>query len=256
MHYLGGKYRIAPKIVPLIQSMVTNSYFEPFCGALHVGSKIKAIRSYFSDLNEDLIVMYQGLQGGWIPPFSVSEEEYHEAKNIPVGSSPLRAFVGFGSSFSGKYWGYARRKDGPRDYAHEAANSLVRLTPAIKDAIFNYQSYEVIEPLLIEPLLDENSVVYCDPPYIGTTGYKGLPKFNYELFWDFVRRVGEKCYVLVSEYKAPKDITTLMEIKTKTEIKTSANGREDRIERIFGYGKSVEAAAIFLEKDKGLFAEC
>lgn len=251
MQYFGGKFRIAPKIVPFIRSMATDSYFEPFCGALHVGSKIKADRRYFSDLNEDLIVMYKGLQDGWIPPSSVSEEEYHAAKAIPVGTSPLRAFVGFGCSFSGKSWGGYARDDGHRKYAEGAANSLIRLIPVIKDAIFTYQSYEAVESLL-----EESSVVYMDPPYQGTTEYGGLPKLDHGSFWDFVRKIGRKCYVLVSEYQAPADMETLLEIETKTEIRTKENGREDRIERVFGYGKSVEAAKAFLStrfKQRGLF---
>lgn len=45
-----------------------------------------------------------------------------------------------------------------------------------------------------------NSVVYCDPPYRGTT-YKYKIKFNYEEFYEWISSIDAP--VFVSEYSLP-----------------------------------------------------
>ena len=49
-----------------------------------------------------------------------------------------------------------------------------------------------------------NAVIYCDPPYQGTTKYS-TGKFNYDEFWDWCRKMSENNIVFVSEYNAPDD---------------------------------------------------
>jgi len=49
-----------------------------------------------------------------------------------------------------------------------------------------------------------NSLVYCDPPYRGSTGYDGW--FDSRAFWQWCRdKTREGHTVFVSEYKAPPD---------------------------------------------------
>ena len=48
------------------------------------------------------------------------------------------------------------------------------------------------------------SLIYCDPPYAGTTDYK--TKFDHSVFWQWCReKVKEGHTVFVSEYNAPAD---------------------------------------------------
>ena len=63
---------------------------------------------------------------------------------------------------------------------------LERLEPSFK-------SYDEVE---IKP----DSVIYCDPPYRGTDGYKN--EFDHERFYDWCYR--QKELVLVSEYEMPR----------------------------------------------------
>lgn len=62
---------------------------------------------------------------------------------------------------------------------------------------FSSRSYEDVQ-------IPDDALVYCDPPYKGTTtdGY-GEYIFNHELFYDWVRE--QKALVLVSEYNMPDD---------------------------------------------------
>jgi len=49
--------------------------------------------------------------------------------------------------------------------------------------------------------IPENAVIYCDPPYINTGGYKG--GFNHEDFYAWCRR--QKALTIISERSMPKD---------------------------------------------------
>ncbi len=57
-----------------------------------------------------------------------------------------------------------------------------------------YKSYDEVEIL-------PHSVIYCDPPYIGTNAY--LVGFDHEKFYDWCEK--QKELVLVSEYTMPDD---------------------------------------------------
>ena len=48
------------------------------------------------------------------------------------------------------------------------------------------------------------SIIYCDPPYKGTT--KNYNEFDNDKFWEWVRRMSKQGHeVYVSEYEAPTD---------------------------------------------------
>lgn len=84
------------------------------------------------------------------------------------------------------------------------------------------KSYEQVKIL-------PNSIIYCDPPYKGTTNY--IVCFDHEKFWDWVRI--QKFPVFISEYDAPKDIKTIMVINKKTRL--SCKGMTDtKPEKLFG----------------------
>lgn len=49
--------------------------------------------------------------------------------------------------------------------------------------------------------IPQNAVIYCDPPYKGTTGY--LNEFDHEAFYDWCER--QTCPLFISEYAMPED---------------------------------------------------
>ena len=192
-----------------------------------------------SDACLPLVTLLKAVQSGWIPPEILSEDDYNWLKAIQDPYDPMTAFAGFGCSFAGKWFGgYARCKRGDnyakntgsslrkqfgRNYATNARNGLLKNVN--EDVIFLCADYRALNP--------ENALVYCDPPYAGTTGYSAIGKFDWNEFWDTMRvwsALGNT--VLISEYTAPADFTCVMEIQTKTEIRTKT-GREPRIERLF-----------------------
>ncbi len=141
----------------------------------------------------------------------------------------MRGFVGFGCSYSGKWFGgYARNGRG-RNYAGSARNELIKRRNLFSGSIFiNWDYRDVFS------LLHEGDVVYCDPPYFGTTGHKGTDPFNHNLFWENCRTAAQSgVRLFISEYSAPPDFKCVLEIPTRTGIRTNERSAQDRIERLF-----------------------
>lgn len=229
MQYLGGKYRTSKTIIDFILLGETHHsvYLEPFVGGASVLEKIPStFKRLASDVNPYLISLYKAVQRGWDPPKNVTEDEYLKAKNTEEFPKYLKGFIGVGCSFGGKWFGgYAR--SGKRNYAENARNSLIKLRSKIKDVKFKCISYDKLDPF--------GCIIYCDPPYVGTTKYNILSEnFNYELFWNTMRNWAKRNTIYISEYIAPEDFKCVLEIKTKTDLHTKT-GKEERIEKLWTY---------------------
>lgn len=181
------------------------------------------------DGHEDLILMWQALASGWIPPESITREEYQRLK----GDSPsaLRGFVGFGASFGGKWFGGFA--DTPFDKHHNrhtlpfieaARRSVLKTTKSFHGAQIlhsDYWSHEV----------DSNTVIYCDPPYADTVGYKGALPFSSAEFWAVAEVwVNEGARVVVSEEKAPSHWRIVAFRDRKASLRVSV-GEENLVRR-------------------------
>jgi len=224
MQYLGGKSRLAKKIVDLLPINDACLIWEPFCGGASITAEIaRRIRSEVplcaTDTNQDLIALYQAAVQGWEPPEirrNITDQEYQQAKNS--SSSPLRTFIGFGCSFGGKWWGGLARS-GEQVYYEEGRRlfqSKMRPIQAHGNVQFSVLDYN--HSGLIPPI---GSLVYCDPPYLGTTGYQGT--FDHLLFWARCRdiaRAGSR--VFVSEFRAPAGVRQVACWPRKTTV-VSAN---------------------------------
>ena len=123
MQYFGGKARISKHLAEFLNGLLEDGqpFVDAFCGSCNVVSKIDPDRiRVANDVHYELIEMWKALQNGWVPPDDVSYEDYKHIKQH--GLPHEKAFVGFGCSFSGKYWGgYARCKRGD-NYARSAHN--------------------------------------------------------------------------------------------------------------------------------------
>lgn len=227
MRYLGGKSKTRKQISTFIESKRQGErYLEPFVGGGWVLQEISGIRTA-SDMNKALIVMYQELQKGWIPPDKVTEEMYQEYKAVQDSNDPCTAFIGIGCSFGGKWFGGYARQNSNYDFAIGGRNSLLRQLPKIKDVEFIHRNYVEFSP--------RNHIIYCDPPYANTTGYDGCPPFDTIEFWNVMREWSKKNKVIISEYSAPEDFECVLEIPTKTIIRDSQNTPIHTTEKLFMY---------------------
>lgn len=231
MHYFGGKYRIAKDLAAFINKYTEDKcYYEPFVGGANVTQYIKASKLYASDKHPQLIALWQELQNGWIPPENVTEREYQELK-FTLSPPHLAGFVGFGCSYSGKWFGGYCRDNTGRNYAKNAKNSLLKKVALLQDVEFSCRDYK-------ELTIENDSVIYCDPPYTNTTGYSvGLDS---EEFWQWVRERSESSIVFVSEYTAPEDFSAVWQKQTKLDIRSKGGVKSERCEKLFVFNKYIE----------------
>jgi DNA adenine methylase len=218
----------------LDRTSIRDTYVEPFLGG---GSVAQYMAPNFEsallgDANPDLILLWQALQGGWTPPEDISEGEYRDLRDAPP--SPLRAFVGFGCSFGGKWFdGYAR--NGRDNYAAMAARSLTRKMRGLHDATFRCGDYREIVGA-------SPSVIYLDPPYAGTTGYAAVGgEFDSQALWVAAATWATRGHeVFVSEYDSPLvDAEIVWEKKVALHL-SGGSQRDARVERLYHLRTSVQ----------------
>lgn len=227
MQYLGGKTRIAKHIAAIINANRDGrTVWDAFCGGLSVSVALGG-RVVASDNNEALISTYKATKAGWIPPDSVSEDDYHAAKSLP-DSDPLKAFIGFGCSFGGKWFGGYARTNPNRDYQQNycllAKNHIITNTSKLTET-------HHIDFLGVEPR-PTSVILYLDPPYRGTTGYRYT--FDHDRFYERVLQWSRYTDVFVSEYDLPIGVCVWSKSVGSTvslQAKHVENG--SRVERLY-----------------------
>lgn len=224
MRYMGGKFKIASELAGIINAHTPGRvYIEPFMGACHVLVKIVAAKRIAYDAHCELVSMWQRAIAGWLPPVSVSRDEYQLAMDGHFDDAPhLKAFILFGASYGARYrGGYAG--DGARNYALVSRRAVMEYASRLGDVDMACRSFFNLS-------VPSGAVVYCDPPYQGTVGYLGVEKFNHDDFWESIRQwVKNDNLVFVSEYQAPDDFVSIWKksqyntIDQKLSIKNEEN---------------------------------
>ena len=227
MQYMGSKNRIARYLLPtiLIERKPEQWWVEPFVGGANMIDKVGGKR-IGNDSHRYLIALHQALQTGWVPPTEISKELYYDVKkNQKKYSDEVIGFVGFLCSFGGKWWGgYAKNNKGD-NYAERGSRVLVKQAEKLKDVVFVCGNYLTMQ-------IPPNSLIYCDPPYEGTTCYKD--DFDHGIFWEWCRtKVKEGHVVFVSEYNAPDDFECVKIVQHKTIL--DKNSQYKRTEKLFRY---------------------
>ena len=105
------------------------------------------------------------------PPAYITEEEYKRARsNINNELPEYVGFIGFGSSFGGKWFGGYGKSKKPngeiRWHSEETKRALERDMKYLMNVEFTCLDYKDVE-------IPKGSVVYADPPYANTTTYQG-----------------------------------------------------------------------------------
>lgn len=229
MRYFGGKAKIAKPLSVWLQTQLKEgqSFVDLFCGSCNVVSKIKADKRIANDLHYELIEMWKSLQDGSFQPFKIDEWEYKEMrKDSDNQKYPawMRGFIGFGCSFSGKWWGgFATSKD--RCYYTNALNTTTKKAKMLKDVVFSHGDYRGVD-------IPDNSLIYCDIPYKNTTKYS-VGSFNHEEFYAWAIDMKRKGHnVLVSEYghNVPEGWEVVYSIESKKDIRNKDGVQEKTIE--------------------------
>ena len=141
-----------------------------------------------------------------------------------------------GRFYEGGYSGKSNTKIGTvRDYIDESVRGLNKQIPLLKDIEFVCSEYN---NLLIPP----NSIIYCDPPYLGTKAYASSKSFNHTDFWQWCRdKVLEGHIVFVSEYNSPPDFDCIwhQEVKSSLRANSTLNSSKTSVEKLFVHNSQV-----------------
>lgn len=225
MRYLGSKRLLAKHILPIMlpYRQPGKYWVEPFVGGANMIDKVDGPR-IGADINEYIIALLIAIRDGWVPPNDIKEDEYYFIRKYREFYSAH--FVGFGCSFGGNFFGTYARSNKDENFATQSSNSLLRQAPKLAGVDFLVASYDALE-------IPKNSLIYCDPPYKSTTGYKD--SIDHDRFWQWCRdKEGEGHTIFISEYSAPDDFKCVFEKDVKVNFTSSARKRsQPRVERLF-----------------------
>lgn len=202
------------------------TWIEPFVGG---GNMIDKAPDRFKrigyDFNEHVIYAMCDIRDrAENLPESITEDYYQEIR----GNEPkvFDSWLRFVASFSGKFEaGYARDSKN-RKYVEEGKRNALKQSPKIQGVEFIHSNYKDLDI--------NNSLIYCDPPYQSTTGYK-TGSFNHEDFFDWCRLMASKGnLVFVSEYNAPDDFECVWQGEQKTNFSsTRKKATHNTVEKLF-----------------------
>ena len=250
MRYQGGKTKQWRYIVPIIERFLaknskkfgTCEYVEPFVGGGNIFTRVNWNVKVCNDIDSDMISLWEYLaNGGELPSADeLTEKLYNELRfqdkiGVRTNKSWLYGLVSHVCSYGGKKWG---------GYAHfnpvKGENHVLEAISSLKKQVsdnsftsngckmqFNCMDYRNLD-------IKNGSVIYCDPPYAGTTGY-GVA-FDGDLFWEWCRMLSKQgCIVLVSEYSAPSDFKCIWRGRKPDGMGTTKKGKKQKvkIEKLF-----------------------
>ena len=226
MKYQGSKRRIQKEILEIIlKDRKENQYYvEPFMGGCNVICEVEGNR-IGNDLNEYISSMwYEMIYNNWLPPNNVTETEYiHIKDNKHLYPKYLVGFVGVSLTFGSTWFGtYARNKRGT-NYAISGRDNLIKQIEKLKGIKIYSCDYKDID-------IPKNSIIYCDPPYKNTTGYKD--KFNHYEFYKWCFKMKELGHVIfISEYDMPSEFKEVWRKELSTNL--NAKYKNKPIEKLF-----------------------
>ena len=237
MKYVGSKNRLSKQLAPIIQSYINkgcNAYIEPFVGGANMIDKINHPHKYGYDSHKYLIALLKQAQTNTnVFPKSIDEQTYQYVKErIDDNSFPdwfvgLVGFCSFGGKWFGGYpRGYKADRVTPRDITNETIRNLIKQAPnlaGINFACCDFRSIPISE-------LGESNVIYCDPPYKGTTKY-ATDTFPYDEYYGWCQKLSKDNIVLCSEYWMPDNFEVVWEGRLTCTLDKSS--RSDKIEKLY-----------------------
>lgn len=218
--YLGGKHRQGPAIAEQVEKLRGDRrlYVEPFHGmmgsASAVARRLPDMELELSDANPYLVRTWEALLGeGWEPPKNLTMAEYlayrerYRAKDPTLLDDPMTAYVGFGFSFSARFFSAPARAKRGADaliYEHLEEAPARRSTFRKRDALLGAAGIAVGCRDYQQATGFENAVVYLDPPYFGRIGQGAGFEAKEEEFFAYCEALADPArgnVVLVSAFE-------------------------------------------------------
>ncbi len=176
--WMGGKSRLAAQIIPLLPPHTT--YVEPFCGGCAVFFRKERSRAeILNDRDDRLVTLLRVFRFHpdellkEVASLTHSRTEFRTALTQPGVTDVQRAArfllvvkAGFGSKISSPSFGYGLT--GKAKISLEAVTGLIEAARESLDGV----TIECLDFADVIARYDsQQTLFYCDPPYIGTVGY-------------------------------------------------------------------------------------
>lgn len=231
MKFMGSKNRIVNDILPImLEERISDKqwWVEPFVGGGNIIDKVTGNR-LGGDYDRNVINALKAIRDF---PFNLpknnlefTEEDYKKLRYSD--DYEYKSYAGFAFSYAGKWLaGWCRDKLGKRDYVAEAYRNAIKQSPKLKGVRLACKNYFDLK-------IPNNSLIYCDPPYLNTTKYN--KSLDYNEFWDWCRIKYKQGHIIfISEYYAPKDFECIWEKKVVSSL-TKDTGSKIGIEKLFTY---------------------
>jgi DNA adenine methylase len=188
LNYIGGKTKILNQLVPLFPERI-NKFIDLFAGGCNVGVNINANEIHFNDNLKYLIEMYKVLKysplettlgyiHNQIKIFQLSLSNEAGYKNLRqyynIYKNPLDLFVLIAYSFNHQIR-FNNNHEFNNPFGRERSsfnetmkNNLILFIHRLQqlNTCFSSSNFDDFDLSIV----DENDFIYCDPPYLITTG--------------------------------------------------------------------------------------
>lgn len=243
MVYQGSKEKLSGDIVPILQRIIKendiHTYIEPFCGSAAIIDKIRCDKRIASDINPYLIEVLRYAQKDpslSILPQECSKEHYAEVREcfkhdcFDQYSMAYVGCIGYCASYGGRFFdgGYGKDPSGKRNIFAERVKNLKEQALHLRGIEFYCYDYKEYKPENFE-----NCLFYVDFPYAGTKQYGKFPISNYNELYDWLRELGKRNHVIISEYAMPEDFKEIWRKERKVCQRSDRIKADSAIEKLF-----------------------
>jgi DNA adenine methylase len=231
MKYMGSKNRIAKEILPImLKERGQRTWVEPFVGGGNMIDKVQGKR-IGADINHYVIDALTAIRD-CVVDLPKNNKEFTEDDYKALRKSDdykYKGYAGFAFSYGAKWLGgWSRDGKNKRDYVKGAYKNALNQSPLLQGVRLVTESYLNLQ-------MPDNSLIYCDPPYEGTTKHKGVADFDHKEFWEWCRDMASKGHIIfVSEYNAPNDFECVWQKEIVSSL-AKDTGSKKAVEKLFMY---------------------
>ena len=188
LNYIGGKYKLLPQLTIYFPKNI-NTFVDLFAGGFNVGINVDSKKTICNDINSFIIDLYKELYNkpindvlqhieNRIDEYGLSKENEEGFKKFRVYYNKTKEPIDL-YTLSCYSFNYQFRFNNDKEYnnpfgrnrsqfSDNMRNNLILFTQKLKGMNIKFSS-EQFDKLNLQDL-NENDFVYCDPPYLITTG--------------------------------------------------------------------------------------
>ena len=188
LNYVGGKYKLLPQLLEYFPKEI-NTFVDMFSGGFNVGINVDSKKTICNDINSFIIDLYKELYkepiNNVLGHIQNRIDEYGLSKENEEGFKKFRIYYNKTKNPIDLYtlscysFNYQFRFNNDKEYnnpfgrnrsqfSENMRNNLILFTEKLKNMNIEFSS-EQFDKLNLEGLT-EKDFVYCDPPYLITTG--------------------------------------------------------------------------------------